>query len=161
MRISISCIRAMNGDIFKLGRMTTIRALIKWGKKRCNNRWYDKGVKYREGQRRHIRDFFLNSIKRFKKKKKRNMFQDIREDEISTKNVPSVNHSSPPCSLWLILMTSTWREVQEPAWVWLSTWISFKSANYFIFNEGQDLAISRRTIKEKKKLAVNCLCHLT
>jgi len=45
------------------------------------------------------------------------VFQDIREDEVPTEDVPLANHSSLLCSLWLILMTSTWREVQEPAWV--------------------------------------------
>lgn len=106
----------------------------------------------REIQRRTEKAYtwLLSKLYKEIKKPTKNMFQDIREDEISTKNVPSANHSSPPCSLWLILMTSTWREVQEPAWVWLSRWISFKSANYFIFNEGRELAISRRTIKEKK-----------
>lgn len=70
MRISISCRRAMNGDIFKLGRMTTITALIKYKKKKKkgNNRQYDKGVKYSEGQRGHIHDFFQNSIKTSKEK---------------------------------------------------------------------------------------------
>jgi len=51
MRISISRRRAMNGDIFKLGRMTTIRAIIRRKKKRkerCNNRTYNKSVKYGE-----------------------------------------------------------------------------------------------------------------
>lgn len=52
MRISILYRWAVNGDIFKSGMMTTIRAVIrgkkKRKKKRCNDRRYNKNTKYGE-----------------------------------------------------------------------------------------------------------------
>lgn len=79
------------------------------------------------------------------------MLQDIREDEMSTENVPSANHSSPPLlSLAHTDDINMKGSSRNSLSLRLSIRISFKRANYFIFNEEQVLAISRRTTKGKK-----------